>query len=719
LDLTKKTFEPIYRYFGQSPERFLGTDEAPIESNPVKERFLHVPCILVAKENCLRHPGDVYKTTIRNLSPLKCVGKFSDPTLDKGLEVLGRADQPGVDDLAEALIDLQLEQPQQLDTPHQNSVNRVLDLLTELLFEDPDNREPPSIAVMNEECRLVSPGAVIYGDDAWLAGELKIPPALLLHFDTPGRVVQLWRIPSLRQATERPVRLVQKASSAFAKQCEELVSLLHSVEFHQGVARIVYHCHGKLPEESCLDSVKLLPCSDLLCRYTIELEERDVDLGEAPADFHFDAALDGGTIFISEDCLDVLHERIADCLCRILREDAPDDKAALVTILQRKPGQISGTLNRLRITQLPKNREVTDSDDSEGDLFEPSGITDDFDETSEGDSDEVAVEVEDDLEGNVEGDETEESSGDEDHEDETDLDTDADTESDDEDDPDEHQDHPSNRGGSTSDRDNGGTNSRSSRGSRSAGGRSRGGERRGRMLPGRNNGALGGVENGQTGPRRSRVQGDRWASYAVNKDQMESNREEDDSNDDESPRSHSIAKAAVGFVMQFERSQGRKPQNMAHANPGYDIESKQGRIIDRYIEVKGIDAEWGKRGVPLSPIQLNKAQELGDKFWLYVVENCTDPATARLHIIQNPAAKITQFSFDSGWRQAGEVAKSFHVIEPREGLTLVEHDEDGVREGKITEVSPSEKTIWLKVRFDPGAPATSLIYDPIRMQVRA
>jgi hypothetical protein len=142
-------------------------------------------------------------------------------------------------------------------------------------------------------------------------------------------------------------------------------------------------------------------------------------------------------------------------------------------------------------------------------------------------------------------------------------------------------------------------------------------------------------------------------------------------------------------------------------------------VINRYIEVKGIDAEWGKRGVPLSPIQLNKAQELGDMFWLYVVENCTDPATARLHMIQNPASKITQFSFDSGWRQAGEEAKRFHVLEPREGLTLIDYDDDGFREGKIVEVSPNEKTIWLKVRFDPGAPASSVIYDPIRMQVRA
>jgi hypothetical protein len=720
LKLIRTTFEAVYRYFGQSPERFLGTDEAPIKINPVKERFSHVPCIFMEKEKCLRRPVDVYKTTIRSLSPLKCVGKFSDPTLDKGLEVLGRADQPGVDDLAEALIDLQSEQPQQLDTPHQKSVNRVLDLLTELLFEDPDNREPPLIAVMNEEGRLVSPCEVIYGDDAWLAGELNIPPELLLHPDTPARVVQLWEVPSLRQAKETPVRLEQKVSSAFARQCEELDSLLHSNEFQTGLARIVYHCHSRLPEETCLDSVKLLPCSDLLCRYTIELENRDVDLGEAPADFHFNAELDGGTIFVNQDCQEVLHERIAESVCRILGEYAPGDKSALVTILQRKPGQISGTLNRLRITQLPKNREVADGDDSEGDLFETSGTTDGFDETTEGYSSDAGVEADDDLEGDVEDDETEESSDDQEgeQEDDTDLDTDSDTESDD-DDANEHQDLPSNRGGSRSDRDNGGTQSRSARGSQSAGGGRRAGGPRGRMLPGRNTGASGGGENGQTGPRRSRVQGDRWASYAVTQDQMESNRMEDDSNDDESPRSKSIALAAVGFVMQFERSQGRKPQNMAHANPGYDIESKQGRIIDRYIEVKGIDAEWGKRGVPLSPIQLNKAQELGDKFWLYVVENCTDPATARLHMIQNPAAKITQFSFDSGWRQAGEVAKSFQVLEPREGLTLVEHDEDGVREGKITEVSPSEKTIWLKVRFDPGAPATSVIYDPIRMQVRA
>lgn len=707
MRVIKTTFEAIYRYFGQSPDRFLGTDDAPVESNPVQERFSYVPCILVEKERCLRCPSDVYKTITRNLAPLKCVGKFNDPTLDKGLEVLGRADQPGVEDLAEALTDLRSEHPEPIDILHQKSVNRILALLTELLSDITEDQELPSIVVMNEEGRLVSPGEVIYSDDPWLASELRIPPKLLLHNDTPARVVHLWDMPSLRQATDIPIRIEQKVSSGFAKQCEVLADLLRSDEFQTGLCRITYHQNGRHPEDTFLKRLHLQPCSGLSCRYTIKLEDQDVELGEATADFHFNAELEGGTILISQDCQDVLHERLADCLCRILGEDGPEDKAALVTILQRSPELIQSTLNRLRITDLPTRCEMADTEVDDGDLFETMGEHNELDEAIK-EAPPVDFDKADDPNNGISEDE-EANSGP--------IDDEGLNGWDDEEDSDQRLDRSNTQTIPSGQNDRGRATSGSGLGSLNSKG-IHGTGRRGRMLPGRNRRDSGIAEVGRNSPRRNRVQGERWTSYAITKDQMESNRSEDDSNDDESPRSHFIARSAVAFVMQYERSQGRKPQNMAQGNPGYDVESMQGSAIERYIEVKGIDAEWGKRGVPLSPLQLNCAQGLGDMFWLYVVENCTETESTRLHMIQNPAAKITQFNFDSGWKQAGKEASSFQILEPRVGWTLVEHDNDVVRQGKIIEVSPSGNTIFLKVRFDGGAPACSIIYDPISMQIR-
>jgi hypothetical protein len=76
------------------------------------------------------------------------------------------------------------------------------------------------------------------------------------------------------------------------------------------------------------------------------------------------------------------------------------------------------------------------------------------------------------------------------------------------------------------------------------------------------------------------------------------------------------------------------------------------------IEVKGMRGPWTRQGVALSRRQFEAAQQYGDRYWLYVVEFADDPARARIHPIHNPFARITQFFFDSGWRQLADPAES-------------------------------------------------------------
>ena len=156
---------------------------------------------------------------------------------------------------------------------------------------------------------------------------------------------------------------------------------------------------------------------------------------------------------------------------------------------------------------------------------------------------------------------------------------------------------------------------------------------------------------------------------------------------------------------------------MAHNNPGYDIESRRGRVVERFIEVKGIDGEWGQNGVPLSNLQFFKFQDrpetgdegsspIGDRFWLYVVEYARDPEKVKIHIIQDPAGKVTEFRFDHGWKQAGETVDHFRPLFPAVGMRIRDlEDEDG-KEGVILQVDQNN---YLKVRFGTG-PATTVVY---------
>ncbi len=94
---------------------------------------------------------------------------------------------------------------------------------------------------------------------------------------------------------------------------------------------------------------------------------------------------------------------------------------------------------------------------------------------------------------------------------------------------------------------------------------------------------------------------------------------------------------AIGMqvAMAYERENGREPEDVSTRNLGYDIRSHapDGRV--RYIEVK---ARATTGPIALTPNEWLMAQRLGEEYWLYVVEDAA--RQPRLHIIQNPAAKL-------------------------------------------------------------------------------
>jgi hypothetical protein len=63
---------------------------------------------------------------------------------------------------------------------------------------------------------------------------------------------------------------------------------------------------------------------------------------------------------------------------------------------------------------------------------------------------------------------------------------------------------------------------------------------------------------------------------------------------------------------------------------------------------------WDACGVGLTYPEFEKAQDLGDKYWLYIVERA-DESDANIYQIQNPALKVDQFMYDDGWSQAADL----------------------------------------------------------------
>ena len=88
-------------------------------------------------------------------------------------------------------------------------------------------------------------------------------------------------------------------------------------------------------------------------------------------------------------------------------------------------------------------------------------------------------------------------------------------------------------------------------------------------------------------------------------------------------------------AMDYEKDNGRNPEDVSKDNVGYDLKSIDGQGQKRYIEVKG---RAGTDGVMLSENEMNRLAQLGTKAWLYIVTNCkTSP---QLNIINDPANRM-------------------------------------------------------------------------------
>lgn len=119
-----------------------------------------------------------------------------------------------------------------------------------------------------------------------------------------------------------------------------------------------------------------------------------------------------------------------------------------------------------------------------------------------------------------------------------------------------------------------------------------------------------------------------------------------------------IERIGMEKVMEYERRNGRIPEDVSSENLGYDVRSSDGKEF-RYIEVK---ARAGEGSIALTPNEWMMAQRFGKEYWLYVVANAaTKP---ELYIMQDPASHLnpdeevsTVRYIVKDWKDKAEVAE--------------------------------------------------------------
>lgn len=95
-----------------------------------------------------------------------------------------------------------------------------------------------------------------------------------------------------------------------------------------------------------------------------------------------------------------------------------------------------------------------------------------------------------------------------------------------------------------------------------------------------------------------------------------------------------IERIGMNIAMEYERIQGRVPEDVSKENLGFDIRSR-GKDEIRYIEVK---ARANEGEVALTQNEWFKARRFKKQYWLYLVANAATSPT--LYIINNPAENL-------------------------------------------------------------------------------
>lgn len=198
------------------------------------------------------------------------------------------------------------------------------------------------------------------------------------------------------------------------------------------------------------------------------------------------------------------------------------------------------------------------------------------------------------------------------------------------------------------------------------------------------------IRKGDSAEDRARASGSRSSGQLRSYVSHEPHKEEG-SQSDGAARSD-VDEAGVAHVVRFEESVGRVPDIKPHNNRGFDIASRDPETGEELvIEVKSVTGEWGARGAAMTTAQFAQAEELGQRYWLYVVEFAVDAERVRLWRIQDPANRVQQFFFDDGW---GAVALRGD-LEPHAVVELPE---------LTTEVGPGRLPVF-DMRFGLDVPA--------------
>jgi len=706
------SFKEIYRYFGMvagdGEEQSGGGDSAAV-LQLLQTRYKGKPCIWDPKTARLWKAKDVFLEKVSFFEPRRTQVSYSEDRINAGLMALGRRICPAIDDYREFLRDLHAELGD--NAPDETEQLQVLHALRHIADYGPTDTDEGGLPLLARNGRLRLGNALLWEDTIRWRDKIDLSLVPLVHEHVPAALVTRSGVDRISEhLSDELVSEPERSDGHGLEQlCQRASSTIRSEQFADALRRLVRSQFGPnaISNTESVARIRVVAAVSIQVETILNLNGSTARLGEYTAGSFFRE--EDATLFVAGSSERQLLVALAKAVNAILHPSL-SDHAALQDILRAAPEEIEAILYDYEIPA------IEPADESQA-IFEDESPTQDSDLHEEDESQERADYDEDEMRQSGR-DETSTSAGDsgtQKEEGSRELLAPGVRRSTTTTPSPSPGARASEQGGDSGARRTslraaeprpaGGTDDRppttpgmGKSGWEDATGARAGGDGRGERKSGRDAG-------------HRPVQRGRIVTY------VEGARPDAEDHEPRDSEADAIGDAAVDHVFGIEDRAGRQPVKMDHDNEGFDVVSKEPDGQPRYIEVKGIDGTWGETGVGVSRPQFLCAQKERKRFWLYVVENARSESP-KLHCINDPASKITEYRFDSGWKAfATDPGDPYRVGSGQVAAGMRVSYDDGkgtMASGTVTQVERKGLIVRVHIRTDAGGDIKKFINSSMR-----
>ncbi len=147
-------------------------------------------------------------------------------------------------------------------------------------------------------------------------------------------------------------------------------------------------------------------------------------------------------------------------------------------------------------------------------------------------------------------------------------------------------------------------------------------------------------------------------------------RKEDKEDVKEASRRKEVEKAGAEKLTAYFGKLGVSCRSVEKENIGYDFEVTVGEETF-YVELKASEFKWDGWEECLTPKEFTKAQELGDRYFLCIIDRVLS-ADCQMHFIKDPAGNVDGFLFDHPWKNISTDMNSY--------ISSLKHSQDILEE---------------------------------------